>query len=117
VQQFTNKKLHPIVVPVVHKQCIELKDNTQNHGQINYIDTKAKCRHLQEITCKGTLRQVLICLRPRTQYPPPYTLYTFIQYTYSHREGYRGGEVLRVEPERNVEGQQFKKLGRKYQHD
>ncbi len=22
--------------------------------------------------------------------PPPYTLYTFIQYTYSHREGGRG---------------------------
>jgi len=31
-----------------------------NHGPINYIDTKAKCRHLIRLTCKGTLRQVLI---------------------------------------------------------
>jgi hypothetical protein len=27
------------------------------------------------------------------------------------------GKVGRVEPERSGEGQQFKKLGRKYQHD
>ncbi len=26
------------------------------HGLINYIDTKAKCRHLKKLTCKGTLR-------------------------------------------------------------
>ncbi len=26
-----------------------------NHGQIIYIDTKAKC-HLKKFTCKGTLR-------------------------------------------------------------
>jgi hypothetical protein len=30
------------------------------HGLINYIDTKAKCRHLKKLTCKGTLRQVFI---------------------------------------------------------
>jgi len=30
------------------------------HGLINYIDTKAKCRHLQKITGKGTLQQVFI---------------------------------------------------------
>ncbi len=34
-----------------------------NHGLINYKDTKAKC-HIKKIYCKGTLRQVLICLRP-----------------------------------------------------
>jgi hypothetical protein len=31
------------------------------HELINYIDTKAKCRHLNKFTCKGTLRQVFIC--------------------------------------------------------
>jgi hypothetical protein len=31
-----------------------------SHGLINYIDTKAKCRHLKKLTCKGTLRQVFI---------------------------------------------------------
>jgi hypothetical protein len=30
------------------------------HGRINYIDSKAKCRHLKKFTCKGTLRQVFI---------------------------------------------------------
>jgi hypothetical protein len=61
------------------------------HGLINYKDSKAKCRHLKKLTCKGTLRQVFICLRPppllRHHTPPPYTLYTCILYTYSHREG------------------------------
>ncbi len=31
-----------------------------HHGLINFIDTKAKCRHLKKFTCKGTLRQVFI---------------------------------------------------------
>ncbi len=31
-----------------------------NHGLINYIDTKAKCRHTKKLTWKGTLRQVFI---------------------------------------------------------
>ncbi len=26
------------------------------HGLINYIDTKAKCRHLKKFICKGILR-------------------------------------------------------------
>jgi hypothetical protein len=31
-----------------------------HHGLINYINTKAKCRHLTKLTCKGTLRQEFI---------------------------------------------------------
>jgi hypothetical protein len=30
------------------------------HGLINNVDTKAKCRHLKKLTCKGALRQVFI---------------------------------------------------------
>ncbi len=30
------------------------------HGLINYIDNKAKCRHLKTLTCKRTSRQVFI---------------------------------------------------------
>jgi hypothetical protein len=30
------------------------------HGLINCIDNSAKCLHLKKLTCKGTLRQVLI---------------------------------------------------------
>ncbi len=37
--------------------------------------------------------------------PPAYILYTCIQYTYSHREGWES------EPERRLEGQQFTKQG------
>ncbi len=29
-----------------------------NHGLINYIDTKAKCRHQKKFTCQGALRHV-----------------------------------------------------------
>jgi hypothetical protein len=87
-----------------------------SQGLINYIDTKAKCRQLKKLTCKGTLRQVFICLRPASLLrphgpyrPPPYTLYTSILYILIHT--WRGGE--RVKPERRLEGQQFTKLGRK----
>jgi hypothetical protein len=53
----------------------------------------------KKMTCKGTLRQVFICLRPRTPYPPPpVTHNTCIQHTSTslHREGWGGGTV---EPE------------------
>ncbi len=33
---------------------------SMNHGLINFIDTKAKCRNLKKLTCRGTLRQVFI---------------------------------------------------------
>ncbi len=71
------------------------------HWLINNIDTKAKCRLLKILTCKGTLRTPAI---PPS--PSHCILYTCIQYTYSHREGARGI----VEPERRFQGQQFTKL-------
>jgi hypothetical protein len=48
----------------------------------------------KNLTCKGTLRQMIIsseALKP----PPPHTHtahYTCIQYTYTHRERGGGGE-------------------------
>jgi hypothetical protein len=44
---------------------------------------------------------------------PLYTLYTCIQYTYSHREGVTGGELTREKVRRAI----VHKAGRKYQHD
>ncbi len=70
------------------------------------IEGNAKCRHPKKLTCKGTLRQVFICLRPRTPHQPP-PLHTVYVYTSSHRDG--GGVI---EPERRLEGQQSTKLGR-----
>ncbi len=32
--------------------------------KIGQIESNAKYRHLKKLTCKGTLRQVFICLRP-----------------------------------------------------
>jgi hypothetical protein len=43
-----------------------------------------------------------------------FTLYTCIQYTYSHREG---GEGVELNQREGLRGHQFTKLGRKYQHD
>jgi hypothetical protein len=34
------------------------KRDCGSHGLNNYIDNKAKCRHLKKLTCKETLRQV-----------------------------------------------------------
>ncbi len=83
------------------------------HGLINNIDIKAK-----KFTCKGTVQQVFICLRP----PPPRQPHTSPPLTHCIRvysilihtgKGGRGES----QPERRLEGQQFTKLGRKYQHD
>ncbi len=52
---------------------------------------------------KGTLRQVFICLRLRTPFPPPLTHCLRVNSILIHT-GKKGGG--RVEPERRVEGQQ-----------
>ncbi len=54
-------RLAGVVVVVIHPAMLH---HYPNHGLINYMDLKAKCRHLKKLTCKGTLRQVFICLRP-----------------------------------------------------
>ena len=36
----------------------------QERRKIRLIENIAKCRHLKKLTCKGTLGQVFICLRP-----------------------------------------------------
>jgi hypothetical protein len=38
--------------------------DTYMRRKIRLIESSAKCRHLRKFTCKGTLRQVFICLRP-----------------------------------------------------
>ncbi len=61
---------------------------------IRLIEDNAKCRHIKELTCEGTLRQVSICPSPRT----PYLL--CILYTYPHREGGGGEELNHSEGQR-----------------
>jgi hypothetical protein len=51
----------------------------------------------KKIICKGTLRQMIICLRPRTPYHPPHTLYSIHVYSiliYTIKEGGWGGGEL-----------------------
>jgi len=70
-------------------------------GKIRLIDGNAKCSHIKKLTCKGTLRQVFICLRPRSTYPPynvKCTVYSMLIHT-----GKGGG----VEPERRERGATF----------
>jgi hypothetical protein len=82
--------------------------------KIRFIEGNAKCRHLKNWHVKRLCGRCLSVWGPEPQAPSPNTLYTCIQDTYSHRG--KGG-LGRVEPERRFEGQQFTKLGRKYQHD
>ncbi len=71
--------------------------------KIRLREGNAKCRHLNKLTCKGILRHVFFCLRPKTPYGTVY------------REG--GGRGVENIPERRGEGQHLTKLCRKYQHD
>ncbi len=73
---------------------------------------KAKCLHLTNWPVKGTLWRVFICLRPRTLYPPSH-LHTVCVYEYI--QGHREGGRVKPELRRRGEGQQFTKLGQKYQ--
>jgi hypothetical protein len=83
------------------------------HRKIRLIEGNGKYLHPNNLTCNGTLGQVFISLRPRTSYPPPpYTLSTYSRYTIHTINAGKGG----VESERMGEGQQFTKLGLKYQH-
>ncbi len=91
-----------------------------HHRKIRLLEGNAKCRYLKKLTCKGASRQVftVFVLGPEPQTPPPpYILYTCIQYTVLIHTGKGEGGEGRVEPERRLEGRQLTKLGRKYQHD
>ncbi len=65
-----------------------------HHGLTNYIDIKAKCRHLKNRPVKGLCGRVFICLRPpRITYPPPPRLHTVGLYSILiDRERGGGGE-------------------------
>ncbi len=55
-------------------------------------------------TCKGILRQVFICLRPRTPYPPTlHTVYIFTQG--GGGGGVEGGNLKQRERERDNSSQ------------
>ncbi len=77
------------------------------------IDGNAKCRHLKLFTCEGDIAAGVYLSEAQNPIhpPPPCTMYTCVQYIYSHMEGGGGGG------ERRLEGQQVTKLGQKYKHD
>jgi hypothetical protein len=74
---------------------------------VDCIDTKAKCRHLKKLTCKGTLRQVFICLITPPPHPP--VTHCIRTCTYTHREGGRGERWTREK----VRGAKVHKAGSK----
>ncbi len=86
---------------------IGFKD-TLPRRKIRLIEGNAKCRHLKKLSCKGTLRQVFICRRPRTTYPPPaqctHTVYVYKVdlFTQGRGEGGEGGESWTREKERGA---------------
>jgi hypothetical protein len=86
-----------------------LDSDEMNSDPHTCVEGNAKCRHLKKLTCKGTSRQVFLCLRPRTPYPPPPL--TCVVYLFTQGRG--GG----VEPERRGVGKKFTQQGRNYQHD
>ncbi len=92
----------------IYKYFTTFHRGTRRRSKIRLIKGNAKCCHLKKLSCKGTLRQVFICLRLFQQNPippPPYTLYTYLQYTYSHGGGGEGGELNQREWERVNRGE------------
>jgi hypothetical protein len=77
------------------------------HGLMKYM-TKAKCRHLKNLTSEMTLRQVFIC-----PIPPP--THVNVRLVLIHTG--KSGRWCEREPERRLEEQQLTKLGRKYQRE
>ncbi len=77
--------------------------NLPTRRKLRLIEGNAKCRHLNKLICKGTLRQVFICLRPRTPeapiYPPPpqplHTVYVHTVYSILIHTGKGGGVLTR----------------------
>ncbi len=61
--------------------------------KIRLIESNAKCRHLKKLTNKGILRQMFICLRPRTPFPHPIT-HCIQAYSILIHTGKGGGEEL-----------------------
>ncbi len=84
----------PFFMKIRPKFGRRLDEGMVHHWLINYVDTKAKCRHLKKIFCKGTLRQgwlkrKQICIAvpfraqmlPFVERPDPRGLSTFSQCT------------------------------------
>ncbi len=75
-------------------------DKARDRRKIRLLEGNANCRHVKKLTCKGTLRQVFICLTPRAPFSPtPFThcirVYSILIHT--GKEG--GGRVDRGEGE------------------
>jgi hypothetical protein len=69
-----------------------------NRRKLRLIEGNANCQTQKKFTYKETLRQVFICLRPRTPYPPPLLtvyVYTVSLFTQGREKG-RGATVRKA---------------------
>ncbi len=58
---------------------------------------QCKMSSSKKLTCKGTLRQVFICVRPRTPYPSPHSHYSILYFFTTGKRGRKGGNWTRKE--------------------
>ncbi len=62
-KKILNLKFNPEIVCIL--KCIQRNFTEALHRRkIRQIESNVKCRYLKKLTCKGTLRQVFICLKP-----------------------------------------------------
>jgi hypothetical protein len=83
--------------PAYRKETLDftlLRLETPERRKVRVIEDNGTCRHLKNLICKGTLRQVFICLPPRTPYPSaPYTLYRTVYTVNLFTQGGGGAEL------------------------
>jgi hypothetical protein len=79
------------------------------HGLINYIDTKAKCRHLKRFTSKGVFLFEAQNAVPPPPPPPTHCIRVYTDTVYLITQG-RGGEFIsnRYLPQSPFTGQFFR---------
>jgi hypothetical protein len=68
------------------------EENVSKREECSAKEGKSGSEVFRKLTCKGTLRHVFICLRPRISYPPPLVHCMRVYSILIHKGNGEGGE-------------------------
>jgi hypothetical protein len=82
--------------------CYKGGGEAGDRRQIRLIEYNVKCRYLEKLTCKGTLRQVFYLSQASSPSMSPYsslslhTVYVYTVYSFTQGRGEGGGELTEI---------------------